>query len=1806
MTNQIIYRDGLTLAQRQALTIAANETVLARGTDGNLYEITAGTVATGGAVVGSTGAAGITVQDGGVQEGTSIGTVNFGSNLDVTVAGGVATIDGTASGTVVTHGGDVNNPVTNIAGGIYDGTSDTVTIQDPPSLSGVVERQLDAFPKQAEYDYTNSNLDPVTGSTEDFLNSLGLSIVFANAPTITEDTTYYLYNTTPSPLTNVTAEPDVILTFPRFGYTSNLSGNQRSYVFNIDKGREIVNAFATVDVPNVDLSSTQTVGTTTYNGNNLFGTFYTRTVSDTGTEVLTYDRATQAITWELPSAPTGGLMAVSSDSTLSGDGTSSAPLGVSNNGIGRDQLDFEAGTDESNGRVISLSATNELGTSVLPNAPAINFNGGTPTLESGVTPTELRNLLEISDGGGVTTAATLPTTTGTIGELISTTGVTDETATVPTPESTVWTLPLSDLNPRIATGSTFVGFFVRLPTGTTGTFIDDTADTDNLTFTAGDVAEFASQYQAHIIGIPAFASLFAGANPVYTVAVTFDTNNLYVTLTATSNDNLTPNPSNRDDGLNGGGILLSGNSGLYNGLSNAPVTTDPGSTTATVNSFAAGLYRRIANNSALGDWTPVGANTFQHFDISQQVTWAETVPPQVFTGASTSVSGNNGLITFGNDADAAQFFNDLRPRQTNGTFATTSGVGVLQGTTPLALIPVGTTISIATNVVTLINLPIITSSGDTPLTVLTGETLTGRIGLFMPLPVSNFSVISGNSLRITVPDTTDAAVITRLNQIGAARVNSRIVLAHDQDEEHAFYIISSFTMGVPGTEDLVIDLTPVTSYSDDGTAGFEGRTPAFSFTLPTSGTVDLFAVGNIQPNDNSFISLVDTPSTFNGAAGQFLRVNSTGTGLEFIAQEEDPIATITAVAAPGNTASWTPLRIYDETLFNGITGLTPTQTVNFAGATPFEAGSGQLIRTSGSGVVPREMSSFLAQAINASSITIVQDDYYVLTFPSASTSGFNNQVAIFRASQDTSLPTGTGVNAQRFENDELGTAVATADGLGPTPIPFTIRRYARADMEAQLINFNSNALDLGILSGSQTIRLSTDPLFPFMDSTPTINARILGGSRIFARIAAANGMAADDTYLEILNATATEIVVNKGAKFTVNGNDRTQDSTDTRRIAFNVTSIDDPVFRALYEHRVVQVPDPAIVDLNGAPVLATGITQTEVRDLLGVSPGTTLPFSVTTTEATSSGTAYASPADANDHNIQYQPSIETLFLATSSATDITPGTVIALVRNTVIYTFIVHSGQDFSGFREYRASPANSTVASTLASLPAGNGVTLEGSNRVFDTSWTAHPSSSEHLFSFEADDGDGEFAIPMYSGASLPNIAGNVGEIFVLLSADGSNVPGIYRRNNATVLTDAAWTRVATNQSTGGGGATTLNGLTDVNIFTPGDGNVLTYNASQSQWFNRTPASLVGDTILGNHSDVTITSVADNNTLQFDSTSTDWVNRPLIGTAGSSTPGSQTSYRWTFTATSNSVFWGYNFALSDSSDNAVAISRMGSSFVNAGTSNQLTPLVSQINADIAASSANGVWIAEATNATTLTIRTVADGSFTQRTQPNATVSGGSTVARSGLVSFNNNASVQGPTFTAGADPVTNPAVTGFLGTPTTPADQFLRGDGVWASPPTSGPGGGTTVAVWQVTNNANQDVVIAGLDQMTTLVFNTASPTLFGTNFVTGTNVLAAGTYKFELSFALGLTGATSGANRLYARASTTVGTTTYNTGYNYARVRTPYAGTQITDSFLHTVPSGTQTFSILVRVLADSAAGSGTIRMSPGDARLMITRLS
>ena len=79
---------------------------------------------------------------------------------------------------------------------------------------------------------------------------------------------------------------------------------------------------------------------------------------------------------------------------------------------------------------------------------------------------------------------------------------------------------------------------------------------------------------------------------------------------------------------------------------------------------------------------------------------------------------------------------------------------------------------------------------------------------------------------------------------------------------------------------VILDLTALTSIASGGAVGLEGRTtPAFSFTLPTTGNVDVFNIGNVELRTNRFIDHNDTPMSYNGRANQLVRVNSTGTGL---------------------------------------------------------------------------------------------------------------------------------------------------------------------------------------------------------------------------------------------------------------------------------------------------------------------------------------------------------------------------------------------------------------------------------------------------------------------------------------------------------------------------------------------------------------------------------------------------------------------------------------------------------------------------------------------------------------------------------------------------------------------------------------------------------------------------------------------------------------------------------------------------------------------------------------------------------------
>lgn len=85
-----------------------------------------------------------------------------------------------------------------------------------------------------------------------------------------------------------------------------------------------------------------------------------------------------------------------------------------------------------------------------------------------------------------------------------------------------------------------------------------------------------------------------------------------------------------------------------------------------------------------------------------------------------------------------------------------------------------------------------------------------------------------------------------------------------------------------------------------------------------------------------------------------------------------------------------------------------------------------------------------------------------------------------------------------------------------------------------------------------------------------------------------------------------------------------------------------------------------------------------------------------------------------------------------------------------------------------------------------------------------------------------------------------------------------------------------------GGGGASDLDDLTDVDITSPSNGQVLTYNSTSQKWENSNASGGASD--LEDLGDVNISTVTDGQTLQYDATSQKWVNTTPSGGGGTNT----------------------------------------------------------------------------------------------------------------------------------------------------------------------------------------------------------------------------------------------------------------------------------------------------------------------------------
>lgn len=74
-----------------------------------------------------------------------------------------------------------------------------------------------------------------------------------------------------------------------------------------------------------------------------------------------------------------------------------------------------------------------------------------------------------------------------------------------------------------------------------------------------------------------------------------------------------------------------------------------------------------------------------------------------------------------------------------------------------------------------------------------------------------------------------------------------------------------------------------------------------------------------------------------------------------------------------------------------------------------------------------------------------------------------------------------------------------------------------------------------------------------------------------------------------------------------------------------------------------------------------------------------------------------------------------------------------------------------------------------------------------------------------------------------------------------------------------------------GGGGSSTLSGLTDVNLSSPTDGQILKYDANSGKWVNANGGTVT--TSLSALTDVNLTSLTNGQLIQYDATAQKWVN---------------------------------------------------------------------------------------------------------------------------------------------------------------------------------------------------------------------------------------------------------------------------------------------------------------------------------------------
>lgn len=135
---------------------------------------------------------------------------------------------------------------------------------------------------------------------------------------------------------------------------------------------------------------------------------------------------------------------------------------------------------------------------------------------------------------------------------------------------------------------------------------------------------------------------------------------------------------------------------------------------------------------------------------------------------------------------------------------------------------------------------------------------------------------------------------------------------------------------------------------------------------------------------------------------------------------------------------------------------------------------------------------------------------------------------------------------------------------------------------------------------------------------------------------------------------------------------------------------------------------------------------------------------------------------------------------------------------------------------------------------------------------------------------------------------------MFDLYSAGGDNVAWNQLSISGTKIAQISINGTVTDiYAPTAGGATALSGLSDVNLFSPTDGQILKYDATNQVWINANESG--SSSTLDGLLDVSITTPTDGQVLTYDATSGEWVNSNAGGDDGIdySTTEQDTGIKW-------------------------------------------------------------------------------------------------------------------------------------------------------------------------------------------------------------------------------------------------------------------------------------------------------------------------